>query len=160
MKRFLAITAAFWLLFGAVAGAQTYTDSKGDLTVDTDLVEAGDTVTVSGEGFSPDTDVEVLLSYNGDDVILATVTADEDGDFSADVEIPADFTGDGVLFARGTAADGGTCVLAAQLSSGKVGRLAFTGTSARTPWLIAGSIVLIAVGSGALALGNRRRVLE
>jgi hypothetical protein len=161
MKRVLAITASFWLLFGAVAGAQSYTESEGGLTVDPTSVAAGDTVPVSGDGFSPNTDVEVVLSLSdGTEVILGSATAGEDGAFSTEVDIPDNFDGNGVLFARGTSADGGTRVLGVRLNGGQVGQLAFTGASSRTPWLISGSAALIIVGTGALLLGNRRRVLR
>lgn len=159
MKRFLAITTALWLLLGAVAGAQTYAQSEGSLDIGTNTVNAGDTITVTGDGFAPDSEIEILLSVAGTDTVLGTATADATGAFSTEITIPADFEGTGVLFARGTSADGGTRVLGIAINGGSVEQLAFTGSSGNTRWMVGAAVALIIFGAGALFTGSRRQSL-
>ncbi len=156
MKRLLGITTAIWLLLGATAVAQTYSQSEGTLDVDASSVAAGDTLTVSGDGFASGTEVEIVLTSDGD-TILTTVTADDDGEISVEVSIPESFSGDGVLFARGASSDGGTRVLAVRVSGGALSQLAFTGSSSNTLWIVAGAIGLVAFGVGTLRIATSRR---
>lgn len=156
MKRLLGITTVIWLLLGASAGAQTYSQSEGSLDVAESAVEAGETVTVSGDGFAPGSEVEIVLTSGGD-TVLATATADDDGAISVEVPIPEGFNGDGVLFARGSSADGGTRVLGVRISGGAISQLAFTGASSNSLWLVAGAIGLVAFGIGTLRFATTRQ---
>src|SRR5699024_8088105 len=67
-------------------------DNSAEATIDADpsSVEDGDTTTVTGEGFPPNTEVEVqLVDPEGNPVgEPVTATTDEDGAFSADLTVP------------------------------------------------------------------------
>ncbi len=156
MKRLLGLTLTVWLAFGATAAAQPYSQSEGTLDVDASTVEADDTVTVSGDGFTPDSEVEIVLT-SGSDTVLATATADANGEISVEVAIPTGFTGDGVLFARGSSADGGTRVLGVRITNGALSQLAFTGASSNSIWFVVGALGLLAVGIGTLKVSAAAR---
>ncbi len=156
MKRFVAITAALWMVFGAVAGAQPYSASEGPLDLGADTIAAGETVSVAGEGFTAGSEVEIVLTTTGE-TVLGSATVGDDGSFSVDVTVPDDFGGDGVLFARGTGADGATRVLGVRVTGGSVGELALTGASSRTGTLVTVAIGLVLAGSVTLVVGRRLR---
>jgi len=57
----------------------------------------GDTVTLTGDGFTPDATVEI--TYETDPVTLATVEADENGDFEVEITIPPSPAGEHTISA-------------------------------------------------------------
>jgi len=76
-------------------------------TIDPATVSAGDEVTISGAGWTPDRGVFLVIEANGTDVFFPNALAGSDGSFSVThawpVEIPP---GDHVLSVSGTAGDG------------------------------------------------------
>lgn len=95
-KILLVMSGVFALvaLVAAPASAQ-----YPDITVSPGTVGPGGTVTVTGQGCSPGEPVTISLRPSAEDAdraipaagaVVATTTADENGDFSADFVIPAD----------------------------------------------------------------------
>jgi hypothetical protein len=126
------------------------------------VVAAGAAVTVSGDGFAPYSTVQ-LVAYSTP-VSLGTVTADDQGRFSAAVTVPAGLV-NGVhhLVATGIDPSGATRNLVVEVTvtggrtaaaSGGTGSLAYTGFAA-LPWLLAG-LVALALGTGLVVVGRRR----
>ncbi len=72
----------------ARAAAQVCTTAGSAPSVSTSAPTAGGTITVSGDGFAPGASLTIEL--HSDAVVLATVTADVTGAYSATVTIPAD----------------------------------------------------------------------
>ena len=58
------------------------------VTVEPSTVEAGKTLTVTGTGFAPES--EVTITLHSDPVEVGTATTDADGAFTAEVTVPAD----------------------------------------------------------------------
>jgi hypothetical protein len=66
----------------------------GETAIDITPAEAtaGDTVQVSGEGFTTGAQVDVVLLSAAGDQVLATPTVDDEGHFRVDVALPDDLT--------------------------------------------------------------------
>lgn len=89
--------AAKLLIVAAVAGAQPSAGGL-DITLSTREAHPGETVTVSGAGCRPDS--EVSISLDGSD--FAKTSADSDGTYRAPVMIPDDIEpGDYLITATG-----------------------------------------------------------
>lgn len=73
---------------GPIAGAPAPGTPSPEISLSTDRVEAGGTLTVSGQDFSPGTSVEILLHPGATRLGTADVAAS--GSFSATVVVPAD----------------------------------------------------------------------
>lgn len=78
---------------GGTSNVNTTTTLPGNATqsaasVNKSTVDAGDTVTMSGNGFAPNSVLTITLLSNP--VILGTVSSDSFGQFTATVRIPAD----------------------------------------------------------------------
>ena len=107
---------------------------------------AGDSITVTGEGFAPGE--EVQLWFLSSPVLLATVTADAAGTFSTDVTIPADATaGTHHLEVRSASSE----TVSSEVKVAAV--LAATGWDGT--WTAATAATLLALG-GAMVLARRR----
>lgn len=114
-----ALLASLWVVLGvsaAPAGAATYPPPVcAMISVSTTTPRQGQTITVTGEQFKPNTTVKLWLTPRSDfpgsvssaarpagsSVLLATVTTDSSGSFSAQVTIPLDVSGHQVLSADG-----------------------------------------------------------
>ncbi len=164
----------FLLAFTGVAGAQ-YTAVGG---VSDANPNPGETISFTGSGFQPGSQVTVVLGNQ----TVRTVTADAQGNFVASVTIPCDFpAGPTTLQGTGTAAAGGTQTVTAAITvSGDPvaacvgagaagglprtdgalprtdGGLPRTGSASTTP-LVAAGVGLILIGSVAVAAARRRR---
>jgi hypothetical protein len=106
----------------------------------------GEEFTVVGEGFVPGSSVDLFI--DGDQV--ATVTADQNGEFSVTIQAPDLGTGQHTVTAESstgqTASATVTCVGAAAV--------AFTGRNISLGLVLL--VVLLAVGAAALFAGRRR----
>lgn len=143
-----ALVVTLGVAFGAQAQAQ-YEPSSGSGEVSDSRVTPGECLTFSGDGFAPDSPVEV--TDNGSPV--ATDTADATGEFST--EVCPEVRGVHILRGRGVTPDGAVRTVTARVVvAGR--RLSATGTSSTVPALLLG-LGLVATGSGAVALGRRRR---
>lgn len=83
IKRITILAAAMLMFWAAPSAAQYSPPFTGE--VDDTTVEAGDTITVSGE--CPDAD-EVIASFDGE--VIATIPVGDDDSYSGPVTIPAD----------------------------------------------------------------------
>lgn len=160
----------FLLAFTGVAGAQ-YATVGG---VSDANPSPGETITFTGGGFQPGSQVTIVLGNQ----TVRTVTADAQGNFAASVTIPCDFpAGPTTLRGTGTAAGGGALTVTANItvSGDPVGAcvgadagargglpqtdgagLPRTGSASTTP-LVAAGVGLILIGSVAVAAARRRR---
>jgi hypothetical protein len=152
----LALAAAFAVFVGpAVAQAQEYPPSGEDLTVSDSRVVRGQSITISGGGAEPGATVQIIIGGR----VVATTTADGDGNFSASFSIPAGLE---VGTYTVTAVSNGEVLSSLQVavasgsaSSGSSSDLPFTG-STTLPGIGIG-VGLIALGSTLLMLSRRRR---
>jgi hypothetical protein len=122
------------------------------ITLSTRSVAAGDTLTVSGEGFSPDETVQIELQ--SDPVVLATIDADESGTFQTSVTVPRDTSpGPHDIVATGAISDEEVRVRITVLPAGDI---ASTG-AAPLNGLLAFVVLAIMLGLGIVLI--RRRML-
>ena len=102
-----SITQALTIFPPGVAAPTTTTSTSTTVPVKAGAptVEAGQTMTVTGNGWKPGSTVTILLT--GSSTPLGTATADANGAFSATVTIPSDTpAGTHTITISGTAADG------------------------------------------------------
>lgn len=113
MRRFIGGAAALLiaLLATQVVVAQ-YTPS-GSVTVSTATPAAGGEVIATGQGFAAASEVRVTLESTP--VLLATVTTDQAGSFTARVTIPSGYSGTHQLVATGVDPSGSVRVLVTML---------------------------------------------
>jgi PGF-CTERM protein len=151
----LALAAAFAVFVGpAVAQAQDYPPSGEDLTVSDSRVVRGQSITISGGGAEPGATVQIIIAGQ----VVATTTADGDGNFSASFSIPAGLevgTYTVTAVSNGEVLSSLQVAVATGSSSGSSSDLPFTG-STTLPGIGIG-VGLIALGSALLMLSRRRR---
>jgi PGF-CTERM protein len=156
----LAMSAVLSLLAGP-AFAQTEYGGEGEsLTVSDSRVVPGQSMTVSGSGATPNGKVNIVFASTPR--VVATTTADGDGNFSATFEVPSDVdagthTVTAVDAATGDVLASVAVVVPASAVDGSDGdddSLPFTGSST-LPGIGIG-VTLIALG-GAVLLASRRR---
>lgn len=163
-RRFgLMITGTLVALFfiGGAASAQQYPVQESTLQTNKTEVRPGEPITVSGEGFAPNTTVTITFD---DAVVLGTTQTRPDGTFSTTVTIPANASpGTHTITATGTAANGGTRRLTTTVrvlgtaAAAPGGTLPRTGTGITAP-LAASAGLLIAAGVVAVTATRRRRL--
>jgi hypothetical protein len=116
-----SIAAATGLLLLLVLGTQAvlaqYTPA-GTLTLSTYSPPAGSTLTVSGTGFAPDSDVH--LTIESTPLLLARATTDAAGAFSVAVTIPPSYAGHHSIVATGIDPQGSVRVLASTIEVGSL----------------------------------------
>lgn len=142
-----ALTTMLGLVLSATAQAQ-YAPAQGNGRVSASRINPGDCVTFSGDGFAPGSSVSI--TDNGTSV--GTATANAAGTFSTQVCISV--LGNHVLRGTGQTIGGTSRVVSARVVVSR--GLVRTGTSATLPLLL-GGMGLVAVGSGAVVVGRRRR---
>jgi hypothetical protein len=161
MARHLRWFAAFALLlvgFAVTPNASGQTDNyQGCGAVLSDVsVEPGQTITVSGNGAAPNTEVSATL----DGTVIGTGTADASGVYSFEATIPQNTSAGshtiGVSCGPGGGIQGVSVeVLGSGASRGGTG-VASTGSGSTIP-LSRAAIALIAVGGLFVAVARRRR---
>ncbi len=163
-RRFgLMLTGTLVAMFfvGGAASAQQYPVQESTLQTNKTQVRAGETITVSGAGFAPNSTVTIELNP-----VLGTTQTRADGTFSTTVTIPLNTTpGIHTLTATGTAANGAVRRLSATIevlpAAGAApapgGTLPRTGTGITAP-LAASAGLLIAAGLVAVTATRRRRL--
>lgn len=154
-----AAVAALALTLGAAPASAQYVEggpSEPDgayITLSSNTVEAGGSVTVEGGGYAGDAAIRVDLE--SDPVFLADLTADADGAFRGALTIPADTPlGAHEVVTTGEGADGDTLVLRAALTVVAPGSMGGGGAGGGGGGAIArtGSDVLPLVGIAGAAL--------
>lgn len=108
------LVAVFLFLAAPMAQAQEYGESLDDLALpDPGPYSPGDTVSFSGDGFRPDSDVYLTLLAATDGAVtdIGVVTADSAGSIAGPFEVP--LVGDGLytVSATGVTPDGATRIL-------------------------------------------------
>ena len=155
----LAIAAAVCVLAGpalAPALAQEYPPSGENLTANDTRVVPGQKMTVSGGGADPSAKVQIIFASTPR--VVATTTADGNGDYSATFTVPDVASGVHTVTAvsEGTVLDSLTvCVNTCATSGASANDLPFTGSST-LPGIGIG-VALIGVGTMVLMAARRRR---
>lgn len=122
--------------------------------------EPGETITVSGTGFAPNSRIELVIYSSPQS--LGTTTTKEDGSFSKEVVIPSSLSGSHTVTAFGVDPDGNARVLALGITVAAVtpaaaddSGLAVTG--APTVTILLTGVLLIAAGAATRLAGRHRR---
>lgn len=147
-----------------------YAPDECSLTTTTSEVGPGGTLTISGTGFVPGSEVRLaLIGSEGSSISLGTVVADGEGAFSKEVTIPDSvLAGQYTVTATGLDPSGNERVLSIAItvvggappaagappSRGGI-RSAVTGWDP-LPWAVSG-IALAVFGAGVVVLAGRRR---
>lgn len=160
-KRFAALALfLLTLVIGfTIPAAAQYPPTEGDLQVSATVVSAGQPVTVSGDGFCPNTGVSITLtrSPSGTPLVIGNFTTDAQGKFSGSVTIPSTTSpGSYTLKATGTSTGCSvTRVLSANLRVRSARALSATGADVM-PWLLSAAGAIL-VGTFLVVAARRRR---
>jgi hypothetical protein len=155
LGRALVPTLVVLACLGSLAGpalAQSATEAEVCGVDDTTLVP-GQTITVTGSGYPPGSEVTITLSPGG--IELGTATADDQGNFSETFVIPADLE-PGAYTIACSRVGGETIGNDVTIVGAAVGGTAFTGSSLNVPlWTL---LIAVLLGTGlVLVLAGRRR---
>jgi hypothetical protein len=146
VRRIAAALAALAIILLASPATAQYPQAA-DITVsDATLACPGDEFTVAGKGFTPGSTVDILV----DGEPVATVEADEQGDFSATIDAPDAAAGEHTITAESSAGDRATTATVTCLAAA----VAFTGADISMGLILL--VALVAVGVVALLVGRRR----
>jgi hypothetical protein len=155
MKKIALAAFAALTLVPAAAMAQQYEEETGTLSVSDTAVSAGGSVTLSGSGFAPSSEVEITIESTPR--TLDTVTANASGEIAVTVAIPSDLSaGTHTLKGTGVTPDGATLVLSATVSIAGGGQADLAGTGARIGPMAGAGAALLAIGIIVLMLSRRR----
>ena len=156
--RTLLVVSAFLVVGMQTPALAAYPPAGCGLATSTTSVAVGNSVTVSGCGLLPGSTVTITLEPGAQ--VLATVTVDSSGAFSATVTIPSDLAlGSYSITATGTAGDGSpltqttSLTVAAASTSASSGSFAFTGSNVWPSVLVGGGLFLV----GAMLIMTVRR---
>jgi hypothetical protein len=142
---------------GGGSGATTTTlpgTTQSAATVSKSVVDAGDTLTMSGNGFAPNAS-PLTITLLSDPVVLGTTAADATGHYSVVVRIPANtLPGTHTLVVSGAGADGHNHQSVATITV----RLPRTGAS-NTGRTTAAGVAILALGFAVLSLAYYERHL-
>lgn len=152
---------SYWVSAGDVTLAMTALDEKGtvvprDSSIDSFVAYVGGSVSVSGQGFLPGSEVDVWLF--SDPVFLGTVTVGADGSFSGTLPLPAGVpVGNHTLQANGLTADRETMTaqMGLRVAAEVPARLASTG--ADVPVAAVPALLIIGLAMVLVARRNRRQ---
>jgi LPXTG-motif cell wall-anchored protein len=149
MVALVALLALFGL--GGTASAQ-YTDTEGNGTVSSGTVSSGGSVTFCGDGFAPNSEVDIAV----DGEVIGTVTTDADGEFCTTVTLTG--AGSHTITGVGVGANGGTRTVTAVVTV-VAGGLPRTGSDSILPAIGLG-LALVALGTGLVYGVRRQRALS
>lgn len=156
--RTLLVVGAFLVVGMQTPALAAYPPAGCALAISTTSVAPGHTVTVSGCGLLPGSVVTITLEPSNQ--VLATVTVDASGAFSATVTIPSNLAlGTYSITATGTAADGSplsqttSLTVAAASTSASSGPFGVTGSNVWPSVLVGGGLFLV----GAMLIMTVRR---
>lgn len=152
---------SYWVSAGDVTLAMTALDEKGtvvprDSSIDSFVAYVGGSVSVSGQGFLPGSEVDVWLF--SDPVFLGTVTVGADGSFSGKLPLPAGVpVGNHTLQANGLTADRETMTaqMGLRVAAEVPARLASTG--ADVPVAAVPALLIIGLAMVLVARRNRHQ---
>jgi hypothetical protein len=146
VRRVFAAPAALVIVLSLATPAIAQYPQVADITVsDASLACPGDEFTVAGQGFTPGSTVDIFV----DGEPVATVEADDRGDFSAMIHAPDAAAGEHTITAESSAGDRATATVTC-LAAG----VAFTGADISMGLVLL--VALVAVGAVALLAGRRR----
>ncbi|MFN2590311.1 MAG: LPXTG cell wall anchor domain-containing protein [Actinomycetota bacterium] len=146
------------LFMASPAAAQDYPVPNPICVLSDTTVAPGDTITVSGFNWLPNSNV--LIQFFSDPVVLGTAQTDDDGEFSTAVQIPSDATaGQHTIRVTGRDQNGelATADCPLQVVAAPApgpGGVAFTGTNVSLGLLILGALVIAGLG---LVVASRRK---
>lgn len=149
----LLVGVGFLFFLPATPGAaQQYPPTGGTLGVSSGTAAPGGSITVSGSGCAPVTDVAFAV----DEAPAGDTTSDTAGAFSDEVTMPSDASGSVEVSATCDEADGGVLVLAANVSiQATEGGMPFTGASNTFPTML-GALGVLVLGATLVLLARRR----
>ncbi len=156
--RVAAVIAVMVGLASPSAAYAQYGPGTGALTVTPTTLTAGQAFTASGGGYAPISPVTV--TFTSDPVVLASITTDATGSFTATLNVPANAAlGPHTISASGKAPDNSARILTAAVTVVAIGGaankpLVRTGPSSIGP-LIMWGVLLIAVGFVAVVAVRR-----
>ena len=154
--RALVPTLTLALCLGVLAFpalAQTYPPGETSCGVSDTAVVPGQTVTVTGSGYPPNSEVTITLTGG---IVLGTVTTDDTGSFTVDVVIPADVE-PGQYSISCIDVSGETIGTDVTVVGAAVVGTAFTGSSLNVPLWTVLSAILLGTGLMLLVAGRRSR---
>jgi len=115
-RSWLLLPALVVTLVGPTAAAQEYATETGDLELETTITV---TITLSGDGFVPNSIVFVTATIDGVEIELGTIPTDELGAFAGEIVLPGDLEpGTYTIVATGVTEVGATRVLTSSLEHG------------------------------------------
>ncbi len=136
------------------AFAQTYPPPPAEVCVVSETPTPGQTITVSGSGFSANEGVTIILNPGG--IVLGTATTDANGNFSVQVTIPSNLApGTYSIGLEGNPIGDVSCASFTIVGGG--GGVSFTGTSLNVPVWTALAAILLATGMILLVAARRRQ---
>jgi LPXTG cell wall anchor motif len=139
---------------GSPYGGSGGSGGTGAAQVSDQTPAAGQSITVSGSGFAPNSPVSIVLEPGS--TTLGTATSNASGAVSATVTIPAGTTGTGSIVLVGSSAGGATVRVSVPIAVGSsAGGLPTTGTNSTEP-MIMWAVAAMAAG-GVLVVGVTRR---
>jgi hypothetical protein len=155
-------TRSDFVMTGKIPFPSTVPTSNGPLSatgISSGTVTAGQSVTVSGTGYAPYSQVSVLVYSTP--TLLGSAEADANGAFSLTVTLPAGLAaGSHTLVAAGVDEAGNprylTMAITVAAATGGPGGLAYTGASVALP--VIGGLGALVLGGGLVLAGRRRRM--
>lgn len=163
MRRLIAASSAILLALLVSQAVLAQYEPIGPVTLSSTTPTAGGPLTVSGSGFAPNSDVQIIIE--SDPILLATVTADGSGAFSVEVTIPASLSGEHLIIATGIDPAGSVRVLGTTVVIAPAPTVPATSTGAAPeisrpgsdPVVFAVAGAGIVILTGVLLLATRRR---
>lgn len=167
MYRKVLILAGVLVIALAAPAAAQYGPSGPTVQAPSGTLVAGESITVSGQGFPPNTEVIIYFKRAGTagrGTRLGTVMTDSNGNFTAQVRVPSFVTaGDFTITAVAGAVEqttnvhvGGTVLRhGSSTTGGTTGHLPRTGTSSIVPLTAIGA-ALVAAGGGVMLFTRQR----
>lgn len=154
--RFFVTTALAAALLLVPTAALAYAPTGDDFV--TCVAGGDDNVECVAGIFDPNTEVEVVVEFNGAIVLSETLTADADGEVSFDFDVPTDEDGEATVTLTGTK-NGEPFVLSETVAWSEDGEvIANAGMDSGTIVGIAAGA--IALGAGVLVLSRRKTSAE
>ncbi len=158
-RLFAAVLAVIGLVIAAASlgmPASAYpTGTAPKIALSTDTIPAGDSLTVTGQNFTPNSSAD--LSLHSSPVSLGSVTTDGNGEFSAVVTIPSDTTVGAHTIEAVDTPTGDVAVAPLTVTAGGGGTPPPLGGTGVAVIGIGALGVVLLVGGGLMLMAGRRR---